>query len=136
MYQRHTIFANAHINYHGPSQLPQVRMSPTALAQVLLNLVGNAAQAVIARNQPNLHVEIDARPAGDMLELQIRDDGVGMAPEVLRRIGTPYFTTRAEGTGLGIANVQRLIGTAGGRIKIESEQGVGTTVTLLLPIAA
>ncbi len=136
MYQKLTIYAEAHINYMGPKQLPNVRMSPVALTQVLLNLVGNAAQAVIARNLPNLSVAIDARSAGDMLELQIRDDGVGMAPDVLKRIGTPYFTTRAEGAGLGIANCQRLVGAAGGRIKIESEQGVGTTVTLLLPVAA
>jgi len=136
MYQRLTIYAEAHINYCGPTQLPSVRMSPVSLMQVLLNLVGNAAQAVIATRQPNHQVAIDARHAGDMLELKVRDDGVGMTPDVLRRIGTPYFTTRAEGTGLGIANCQRLVGTAGGRIKIESEAGVGTTVTLLLPIAA
>lgn len=136
MYQKLTIYAQAHIGYHGPAQLPKVRMSPVALTQVLLNLVGNAAQAVLARNERNRAVAIDARDAGDMLEVQIRDEGIGMAPEVLRKIGTPYFTTRAEGTGLGIANCHRLLGSAGGRIKIESEQGVGTTVTLLLPIAA
>jgi len=136
MYQKLTIYAEAHIGYRGPTQLPSVRMSPVALTQVLLNLVGNAAQAVIARREPNRSVAIDARPAGDMLELLIRDEGVGMPPEVLRKIGTPYFTTRAEGTGLGIANCHRLVGSAGGRIKIESEPGVGTTVTLLLPIAA
>lgn len=136
MYQKLSLYQEAHIDYCGPTELPQVRMSPIALTQVLLNLIGNAAQAVLARSLPNLAVAIDARPAGDMLELQIRDEGVGMPPEVLRRIGTPYFTTRSEGTGLGVANVQRLIGTAGGRVKFESEQGVGTTVTLLLPIAA
>lgn len=136
MYQRLSAYEEAHIGYHGPDQLPHVRMPPAALAQVLLNLVGNAAQAVLARKEPDRHVEIDARPAGDMLEVKIRDEGIGMAPDVLRRIGTPYFTTRDEGTGLGVANCQRLLGTAGGRIKFESEQGVGTTVTLLLPIAA
>jgi signal transduction histidine kinase len=71
-----------------------------------------------------------------MLELQVRDDGVGMPPDVLQRIGTPFFTTRAEGTGLGLAQCQRLIGTAGGRLKIESQQGIGTTVTIHLPTAA
>jgi two-component system sensor histidine kinase AtoS len=71
-----------------------------------------------------------------MLEIKVRDDGVGMAPEVLNRAGTPFFTTRAEGTGLGLAQCQRLIGTAGGRLRIESEPGVGTTVTISLPIAA
>jgi two-component system, response regulator PhcR len=136
MYQKLTIYAQAHIGYHGPAQLPKVRMSPVALTQIMLNLVGNAAQAVLARTERSGSVAIDARSAGDMLEVQIRDEGVGMAPDVLNKIGTPYFTTRAEGTGLGIANCHRLLGTAGGRIKIESEQGVGTTVTLLLPIAA
>ncbi len=134
--QKLTVYAAARIQYVGPAELPLVRMSPIALTQVLLNLIGNAAQAVIARKQTGLTVSIDARPAGDMVELEIRDEGVGMSPEVLSRVGTPFFTTRAEGTGLGISNVQRLIGAAGARMKIESEQGVGTTVTLLLPIAA
>jgi signal transduction histidine kinase len=59
-----------------------------------------------------------------------------MGPDVLSRIGTPFYTTRAEGTGLGLAQCQRLVGTAGGRFRIESEAGVGTTVTILLPKAA
>jgi signal transduction histidine kinase len=71
-----------------------------------------------------------------MLELQVRDDGVGMPPEVLKKVGKPWFSTKQEGTGLGIANCQRLIGRAGGRMRIESEQGVGTTVTILLPTSA
>lgn len=136
MYQRLTKYERVHIQYHGPEQLLPVRMQPAALAQVLLNLVGNAAQAVLARSEPNGRVDIDARPAGDMLELQIRDEGIGMPPEVLRRIGTPFYTTREEGTGLGVANCQRLLGSAGGRIKFESEQGVGTIVTLRLPLAS
>jgi signal transduction histidine kinase len=91
---------------------------------------------VHARGEPGRHVALEARTQGDMLELQVRDDGVGMPPEVLKKVGTPWFSTRAEGTGLGIANCQRLIGRAGGRMRIESEPGVGTTVTILLPTAA
>jgi len=70
-----------------------------------------------------------------MLELRVRDDGVGMSPEVLGRVGTPFFTTRTEGTGLGISQCQRLVGTVGGRFRIESEPGIGTTVTIALPTA-
>ena len=128
--------ARAQIDYRGPRNLPRVRMSSVELLQVLINLVRNAAQAVGARGLPNGKVSIVARQEDAMLELKIRDDGVGMPPDVLKRVGTPFFTTRAEGTGLGLAQCQRLVGTAGGRLLIESEVGVGTTVTITLPVAA
>jgi signal transduction histidine kinase len=136
MFQRITVEKAAHIGYRGSKQLPHVRISPVDLTQVLVNLVNNATQAVQARGEPNRHVALDARVQGDMLELLVRDDGIGMSAEVLRKVGTPWFSTRPEGTGLGIANCQRLIGRAGGRMRIESEPGVGTTVTILLPTAA
>jgi signal transduction histidine kinase len=138
MFQRITIEkANtAKVGYRGSRQLPHVRISAVDLTQVLVNLVNNATQAVQARGEPNRNVALEARIQGDMLELQVRDEGVGMPPEVLKKVGTPWFSTRSEGTGLGIANCQRLIGRAGGRMRIESEQGVGTTVTILLPTAA
>jgi signal transduction histidine kinase len=124
------------IGYSGPPKLPLVRMSATELTQVLINVIANGAQAVAARGAPNGKISINARPEEGMLELQVRDDGIGMAPDVLNRAGTPFFTTRNEGTGLGLAQCQRLIGTAGGRFKIESEPGKGTTVTIILPTAA
>ena len=134
--QELAIPARASIGYEGPGVLPHVRMSATELTQVLINVVANGAQAVAARGVPHGKVSIVARSDADMLELQIRDDGVGMAPDVLSRIGTPFFTTRPEGTGLGLAQCQRLVGTVGGRFRIESEHGVGTTVTIILPTAA
>jgi two-component system response regulator PhcR len=134
--QELAIPARASIGYEGPGELPRVRMPATELTQVLINIVANGAQAVAARGVPHGRVSIVARPDADMLEFQIRDDGVGMAPEVLNRVGTPFFTTRPDGTGLGLAQCQRLIGTAGGRLRIESERGIGTTVTIILPTAA
>ena len=134
--QELAIPSRASIGYEGPGELPHVRMSATELTQVLINVVANGAQAVAARGVPHGRVSIVARTDADMLELQIRDDGVGMAPDVLNRVGTPFFTTRPEGTGLGLAQCQRLVGTVGGRFRIESERGIGTTVTIILPIAA
>ncbi|HEY6172967.1 MAG TPA: ATP-binding protein [Kofleriaceae bacterium] len=134
--QELAIPARASIGYEGPGELPRVRMPATELTQVLINVVANGAQAVAARGVPHGRVSIVARPDADMLEFQIRDDGVGMAPDVLSRVGTPFFTTRPDGTGLGLAQCQRLIGTAGGRLRIESERGIGTTVTIILPTAA
>ena len=134
--QELAIPARASIGYEGPGELPRVRMSATELTQVLINVVANGAQAVAARGTPHGRISIVARTDADMLELQIRDDGVGMAPEVLSRVGTPFFTTRPDGTGLGLAQCQRLVGTVGGRFRIESERGIGTTVTIILPTAA
>jgi signal transduction histidine kinase len=138
MFQRMNIekATSAKIGYRGSKQLPHVRISPVDLTQVLVNLVNNATQAVQARGEPDRQVALEARTQGDMLELQIRDEGVGMSPEILKKVGTPWFSTRTDGTGLGIANCQRLIGRAGGRMRIESEPGVGTTVTILLPTTA
>lgn len=126
----------AQIKYDGPVDLPKVRIASTELTQVLINVVANGAQAVAARGTPHGSVQIHAQPREGMLELQIEDDGVGMSAETLSRIGTPFFTTRDEGTGLGISQCQRLVGTAGGRLRIDSELGKGTTVTILLPIAS
>lgn len=124
------------ISYEGPPKLPLVRMPATELTQVLINVIANGAQAVAARGVPNGKISINVKSEDGMLELQVRDTGVGMPPDVLNRAGTPFFTTKSEGTGLGLAQCQRLIGTAGGRFKIESEAGKGTTVTIILPIAA
>lgn len=128
--------SRASITYVGPNQLPNAQMTHTELMQVLINLVANAAQAVAARGEPHGTVEIDARTSSQMVELEIRDSGIGMDAETLNKVGTPFFTTREEGTGLGIAQVQRLVGSVGGRLKIESARGKGTTVTIMLPTVA
>lgn len=128
--------SRASIGYDGPQLLPRVRISATELMQVLINLVANATQAIAARGIPNGRVSIQASTHDGMLEFVVRDTGIGMTPETLERVGTPFFTTRPDGTGLGIAQCQRLIGIAGGRLKIDSQHGVGTTVTVVLPTAA
>ncbi|HEY0251850.1 MAG TPA: hybrid sensor histidine kinase/response regulator [Kofleriaceae bacterium] len=134
--QEITVKTHAHIAYEGPRDLPKVRMPATELTQVLINVVANGAQAVAARGEPNGTIQIKANEVLGMLVLEVKDTGVGMAPEILKRVGTPFFTTREQGTGLGVAQCQRLVGTAGGRMSIASEVGKGTTVTISLPIAA
>jgi len=129
------INGRAEIKYDGPDPLPRVKIPATELTQVLINVVANGTQAVAARGAPHGSVAIHAQEREGMLELRIEDNGVGMSPEVLGRIGTPFFTTRAEGTGLGISQCQRLVGTAGGRFRVDSELGIGTKVTILLPMA-
>ena len=123
------------IHYEGPGELPKVRIAATELTQVLINLVANAAQALLARGKPDGRVTVFARADDAVVRFQVKDDGVGMPPEVLAKVGTPFYTTRREGTGLGLSQCQRLVGKAGGTFRIDSEQGAGTTVTFALPIA-
>lgn len=111
--------------------LPPVVARATELKEVLINLLENARLA----GREGTCVEMTARqsPAEpDRVLLSVRDDGVGIAPDVLPRIFEPQFSTRSKGTGLGLAIVQRVVTAWGGSLDVESTVGVGTTVTVAL----
>jgi two-component system, response regulator PhcR len=122
------------IRYDGPDTLPQVRMSSTELTQVLINVVTNAAQSLTSRDRGDGNVVVTAESTLGQITFTIADNGAGIPPEVLTKIGTPFFTTKEQGTGLGIAQCQRLVGKAGGSFRIASELGKGTTVTFSIPV--
>jgi len=121
------------LRYDGPETLPSVRISSTELTQVLINVVTNAAQALGERATGDGSVIVSAETAPGSIRFSISDNGNGIPPEVLQKVGTPFFTTRRQGTGLGIAQCQRLVGKAGGSFRIASELGKGTTVTFTIP---
>jgi signal transduction histidine kinase len=127
--------ARATVAYEGPSELPRVAMGSTELTQVLISVVANAAQAVGRREKPGGRVRIDAAVEGAQLAIRVLDDGPGMTPEVLERVGTPFFSTRTDGAGLGIAVSKRLVERAEGTFEIASTAGEGTVVTVRLPKA-
>jgi signal transduction histidine kinase len=129
------VLARGRIRYEGAEQLPRLRIGSTELTQVLINVVNNAAQALLDRNKSGGRVTVGAVDAGALLQLSVADNGVGMSEEVLRRVGTPFFSTRSEGTGLGVAQCRRLVEGAGGSFHIESTEGQGTSVTLAIPKA-
>lgn len=108
-----------------------VDLDATALEQVLLNLVVNARDAMPAGGA--LRVRVTA--SRDEAVLEVRDDGVGMSPEVQRRIFEPLFTTkpRGLGTGIGLSTTKMLVQRAGGRIEVESAPGQGSTFRVILP---
>jgi signal transduction histidine kinase len=105
---------------------------PRRLKEALLNLVANAIEAT----PPGGEVEVDVRPAGDSTEIVVRDTGRGMPAETLKRIGTPFFTTRDDGTGLGVVLARSVIAQHGGSLRYESEPGRGTRVRVTLPRVA
>lgn len=141
-----------------PDDLPDLGVPPHRLTQAVINLIGNARDAIAAPPSPQPTptaatvrprqpagddrrglVILRARregPEADTVRLDVIDDGPGMSEEVRRRCLEPYFTTRGErGTGLGLALVQDIAHSAGGGIEIESSPGRGARVSLTIPIA-
>lgn len=111
-----------------------VRGDEGLLKQVFLNLIFNAMQAM--PDNGSLQVSTRGRESGaSMLEIKVKDDGVGIAAENLDKIFDPYFTTNKSGTGLGLAVVHRIIEKHSGIISVESRVNFGTTFTIALPLA-
>jgi signal transduction histidine kinase len=103
-----------------------------ALEQLFLNLLLNAAQAMSAGG----HVEIAVRHEHDEMRVTIADDGPGIPANALPHVFEPFFTTRPDGTGLGLAVCQRIVAAHSGRIEIDTAAGAGTRVTVWLPAEA
>jgi PAS domain S-box-containing protein len=112
--------------------------------QVINNLVINAKQAMpdggivrfAAQNVEMTAEQIPGVAPGKYVKLTIADTGVGIAAKHLTRIFDPYFTTKQQGSGLGLATTYSIMKKHGGHIEVASEVGVGTTFTLYLPVSA
>lgn len=135
------MLAGVHIDLtvqHAQPPCP-VRGDAAELEQVLMNVAVNACQAMPDGGELSIstvHAVPTPGAAGGTVRLQIRDTGSGMDAETAARALEPYFTTRPEGTGLGLSTVARIVDKLGGRIAINSTPGVGTTVSVVLPLAA
>lgn len=114
--------------------IPPVTTDAERLRQALLNILGNAVQAVAGR-QADIRLRtqrVDER----RLAIIVADNGSGIAPEDMPRLFDPYFTTRRTGTGIGLAISRNIIEGLGGRITVASEPERGTEVRIELPIDA
>jgi signal transduction histidine kinase len=111
---------------------PRVQGDPRRLKEALINLVSNAIEATPSGGSVTLRV----RSTAGGVQLDVRDSGRGIAPEDLERIGTSFFTTRANGTGLGVVLAQGVITQHGGSLAYASAVGKGTTATITLPLQA
>jgi len=101
------------------------------LKQILFNLIKNASHA-IDKEKGKIIVTVDKNNSGEVA-IRIADNGHGMIKEVMDKVFTPFFTTKepGKGTGLGLALVKIMIDRNGAKIKVESEEGEGTTFTLI-----
>lgn len=128
-----SMISGSTLTYEGPAELPRVRASSTDLLQIFLNLIRNAQQALEEHHVSRGKVVLRASPSDGWVTFEVLDDGPGIPPDVVARLGTPFYTTREAGTGLGIAQCKRLVGRLGGEVRIESTPGEGTRVAFTLP---
>jgi PAS domain S-box-containing protein len=110
--------------------IPMIQGDERFLRQMFINLVKNAMSAML----PGGVVRIKTRIAEDTLVVSVEDTGSGIPPEMIHRIFEPYFTTKVDGTGLGLTMTYKVVKEHGGDIRVQSEQGHGTCFTITLPV--
>jgi signal transduction histidine kinase len=112
-----------------------VEVDEDQIGRALKNVVGNSLEAM--RGAPSApRLEIGTQADGGMVEIEVRDNGAGMAPDVVDRVFDPYFTTKPEGTGLGLAMVFRIVTEHGGEVEAANRPEGGARIRIRLPLAA
>lgn len=113
-------------------RVPEIFCYPDHLNQVFLNILLNASQAI----QKDGRIEVSSHLVDTEIEIQIKDNGCGIPPEVMQRIFEPFYTTKeaGEGTGLGLAIAHDILQMHHGQIEVSSEEGKGSVFVIRLPV--
>jgi signal transduction histidine kinase len=112
---------------------PPLLMQRGHLSEILVNLLKNSREALVEKG--NVFVTADCH-RDHSIEISVRDDGPGIAPDKIERIFEAYYTTKEHGTGLGLAIVKHNVELYGGNVRVESELGKGAEFTLIFPAKA
>ncbi len=113
--------------------LPKLSLDPAQISQVLGNLFKNAMEAMPAGGTLRVQTHITPNGTGEETQhvaLVVTDTGSGMSAETLENLFTPYYTTKTDGTGLGMAIIRRIVAEHGGEIDVKSDERIGTTVRI------
>lgn len=113
-----------------------VPLDPERMGRALRHLIDNSVEAFENNEQRERKLMITSLTDASRCRIEIRDTGMGMTPEELAQVGTPLFSTRAFGAGLGVPIARETIRRHGGTVRYESEANQGTTVTIELPLAS
>jgi two-component system, NtrC family, sensor kinase len=132
--EQRAFHSNVKIDRSLQEDLPIVRVSPSEIQQVLLNLFNNSLDAMDTRGGV---IRVSSRASGDYALIEMSDNGPGIPEANLQRIFDPFFTTKpvGKGTGLGLSICYGIIKKIGGQITVTSTEGQGTTFTVYIPIA-
>jgi signal transduction histidine kinase len=104
-----------------------------AIEELFVNVLLNAGQALTAGKRATLEV---SSSSANEIQVEIRDDGIGIDPAQLERVGQPFVSSKPGGTGLGLSIARKIVAAHGGEMKIESKPGRGTAVRVSLPVAS
>jgi signal transduction histidine kinase len=105
--------------------------SPLELRQLMLNLIQNAVEAMPGGGT----LAVETSRQGRLLKINIKDNGPGIPADLWPRVFSAFFTTKPEGLGLGLFSARRIANKYGGKIEMQTEEGVGTCFTVLLPLS-
>lgn len=134
-----TVLTNSLAVVTGPSNIKvvndfeedfKVETDKTKIERVFGNLIKNAFDAM--PNGGELHIK--SKKTGKQVKIEFSDTGTGMSKEVLSKLWTPFFTTKAKGMGIGLSICKRIIEAHKGEIEVESKEGKGTKFTVYLPL--
>jgi C4-dicarboxylate-specific signal transduction histidine kinase len=122
------------LHREAPADLPVVYGVRDQLVQIVLNLVLNAIDATRQAGQVEPRIDVQARAENGFVEVLVRDNGCGIAPEHADRLFQPYFTTKRHGTGLGLFVTRKLIEEHDGSVTHQINEGGGATFRVCLPV--
>jgi PAS domain S-box-containing protein len=116
----------------------RVEVDAAQLDNAILNAAVNARDAMPSGGTLTIATQLEVRPQGERVRIDISDTGLGMPERVLARAFEPFFTTKGvgEGTGLGLSQIHGFAAQAGGQAELSSKEGAGTTVSIMLPLSS
>ena len=124
--------SHTRVEYNKPDRSMNIIGDITEITQALLNLIKNASDAIEATGRKGI-ITISLKECFPWVELRISDNGIGINKEHLETIFDPLFTTKDDGTGIGLANVQATVISHGGTITVQSRYGKGSEFIIMLP---
>lgn len=123
------------VTVHRITRLPETQLDPDRMKEVLVNIILNACEAMVDGGNLDIFEEVGTmEPHGQVILIKIRDTGPGIPQEIQQKIFEPFFSTKDEGSGLGLSIAKRVIEDHGGWIHVHSNPGQGATFVIGIPL--